>query len=405
MRTIILRRNTMHNAGPRAESVPVLVGGARTPIGRFGGALRDVAAVELGAHAVRAALARFPDLPPEYVALGNVLQAANGQNPARRAAILGGVARNVPGITLNDVCLASMSSVALAAAMVRSGEATCVLAGGFDSMTGAPHAVRIRTGAATGSRELIDLTFHDGLWCSIADAGMGELSDRENARLGIERERQDAFALRSHMGAASAAASGRLGEEIAPIATPAGELSADEGVRPETSLERLAALPPAFDPSGTITAGNASQLSDGGAAGLVASLAAARAVAAEPLAEIVGRAVVAGPDSTLHLRPAEAAEKLLAGHGLQASDVDLWEINEAFAGVALASIDALGIELDRVNVNGGAVALGHPLAASGFRLLLTLGLELRRTGAMLGVATMCGGGGQGEAVLLRRLEL
>jgi acetyl-CoA C-acetyltransferase len=388
-------------ADPR--TTPVLVNGARTPVGRFRGALSDVPSVELGAHAVRAALARCPGLRPDYVAMGNVLQAANGQNPSRRAAILGGVARQVPGVTLNDVCLASMSSVALGAAMIRSGEAGCVLAGGFDSMTGAPHAVHMRTGDAAGDRKLIDVMHHDGLWCAIAASGMGELSDQENARLGIDRARQDAFALESHRRAAAATESGRLAEEIAPLQTTHGELRRDEGIRPDTSLELLAALRPAFTPAGTITAGNASQLSDAAAAGLVASLHTARETGLEPLAQIIGRAVVAGPDSTLHLRPAEAAEKLLAQQQLSAADIDLWEINEAFAGVALASIEALEIDRERVNVNGGAIAVGHPLAASGLRLLLTLAIELQHRGATLGVAAMCGGGGQGEAILLRAL--
>ena len=385
------------------RTTPVLVGGARTPVGRFRGALAEVSAVDLGAHAVRAALDRCPGLKPEYVAMGNVLQAANGQNPSRRAAINGGVARDVPGITLNDVCLASMSSVALGAGMIRAGEAACVLVGGFDSMTGAPHAVHMRNRGAAGDRTMIDVMQHDGLWCGIAESGMGEMSDRENERLGIDRASQDAFALESHRRAAAATENGRLAEEIAPIQAPGGELHRDEGIRPDTSPERLAALPPAFTPAGTITAGNASQLSDAAAAGVVANEQAAREAGLEPLAEIAGRAVVAGPDSTLHLRPVEAAEKLLAAHGLSAADVDLWEINEAFAGVALASIGGLGIDPERVNVNGGAIALGHPLGASGFRLVLTLALELRRRGATHGVAALCGGGGQGEAVLLRRL--
>jgi acetyl-CoA C-acetyltransferase len=388
-------------ADPR--TTPVLAGGARTPVGRFRGALSDVPAVELGAHAVRAALARCPGLTPEYVAMGNVLQAANGQNPSRRAAVLGGVGREVPGVTLNDVCLASMSSVALGAGMIRMGEAACVLVGGFDSMTGAPHAVHMRGGDAAGDRRLIDIMERDGLWCGIAESGMGELSDDENDRLGIDRARQDAFALESHRRAAAARDSGRLGEEIAPMEATGGQVRHDEGIRADTSAERLAALPPAFTPVGTITAGNASQLSDAAAAGVVASLHAAREAGLRPLAEIVGRAVVAGPDSTLHLRPAEAARKLLAAHQLTAADIELWEINEAFAGVALASIDALGIDAGRVNVNGGAIAVGHPLAASGFRLLLTLAIELQHRGATHGVATMCGGGGQGEAILLRTL--
>ena len=369
----------------------VLAGAARTPIGRFGGALAGVDAVELGAHAVRAALARCPGLEPDYIAVGNVLQAANGQNPGRRAALAGGVRRDVPGITLNDVCLASMSAVALGVAMLREGEAGVVLVGGFDSMTRAPHAVRMRPAVKTGDQPLIDVMVHDGLYCSIADAGMGAMSDAENLRLGVSREAQDRFAAASHQRAAAAEA--RLAEEIAPLAG----LEHDEGIRPQTTYEALAKLRPAFGADGTITAGNASQVSDGAAAALITS--ADRAV--DPLAEILGRAVVAGPDSTLHLRPAEASHKLLERHGLKAADIALWEINEAFAGVTVAAAEALEIDLERVNVNGGAVALGHPLAGSGLRLILTLAYELRRRGGGLGVATLCGGGGQGEAVLLR----
>jgi acetyl-CoA C-acetyltransferase len=378
------------------SATPVLVAGARTPIGRFRGALAKHSGVELGAAAVRAALDRAPGLEPDYVVLGNVLQAANGQNPGRRAALAGGIARQTPGITVNDVCLASLAAVGLAAGMLREGEATVILVGGFDSMTGAPHAVHVRTAGPLGDEPMIDVMVHDGLYCSIQDVGMGELSDAENARLGISRADQDAFAAESHHRAA--AARERLAEEIAPL----DALTADEGVRPDTSAERLASLPAAFTREGTITAGNASQLSDGAAAGILTTAARAREAGHEPLAEVVGRAVVAGPDSSLHLRPAEAATKLLAREGLQPGDIDLWEINEAFAGVTVASTRALDIDPGKVNVNGGAVALGHPLAASGFRLLLTLAHQMRRDGATLGVATMCGGGGQGEAVLLRR---
>jgi len=374
------------------DDTAVLVDGARTPIGRFGRALADVEAVDLGAHAVQETLRRCPGLDPDHIVMGNVLQAANGQNPARQAAIRGGVRRDVPGTTINDVCLASMSSVALAAGMVREGEADCVLVGGFDSMSRAPHAVQ-----RTPEDPPLDLMVHDGLYCSIDDVGMGELSDAENERLEITRAAQDMLALRSHERAAAATAEGRLAQEIAPLP----QLATDEGIRTDTSLEKLAALQPAFTPQGTITAGNASQMSDGGAAGIVTTRARARAEGHEPLAEIAGRAMIAGPDSSLHLRPAEASAKLLERHGLQPGDIDLWEINEAFAGVVVASCASLGIDAERVNVNGGAVALGHPLGASGMRLVLTLAYEMRRRGAELGVATLCGGGGQGEALLLR----
>jgi acetyl-CoA C-acetyltransferase len=372
------------NNGAR-DTVPlmavVLVDGARTPIGKLGRALADVDPVDLGAHAVREALARCPGLQPDHILIGNVLQAGNGQNPGRQAAIRGGVQRDTPGTTVNDVCLASMTSVAIAASMVREREAECVVVGGFDSMSRAPDGIMVK----------------DGLYCSIDDVGMGELSDAENERLEVTRAAQDMLALRSHERAAAATADGRLAEEIAPLP----QLQHDEGVRADTSLERLAALQPAFGPDGTITAGNASQMSDGAAAGLLTTLDCALARGLQPLARIEGRAIVAGPDSSLHLRPAEAAQRLLERHGLKPGDVDLWEINEAFAGVVVASTAALGIDLERVNVNGGAVAIGHPLAASGMRLVLTLAYELRRRGGELGVATMCGGGGQGEALLLR----
>jgi acetyl-CoA C-acetyltransferase len=388
--------------GLTSADLPVVVDGARTPIGRLGGALSRIPAVDLGAHAVRGALERCPGLRPDYVVMGNVLQAGNSQNPGRRAALLGGVKREVPGTTLNDVCLSSMSAVAVAASMVRESEADCVLVGGFDSMSRAPHALHVRgEGAKIGDAQLIDLMVHDGLWCAISEVGMGELSDRENERLEISRAAQDALALRSHQRAAAATETGRLADEIVTVAVDGGEVVADEGIRADSTLDRLGALPPAFGRTGTITAGNASQLSDGASAGLVTSRERARDAGSHPLAEIVGRAVVAGPDSTLHLRPAEAARRLLDRQGLTPADIDLWEINEAFAGVAVASIDALRIEPDRVNVNGGAVALGHPLAASGFRLVLTLAYELRRRDRELGIATMCGGGGQGEALLLR----
>ncbi len=360
-------------------------------------------AVELGAHAVRAALDRCPGLDPDYIAMGNVLQAANGQNPGRQAALLGGVRREVPGTTLNDVCLSSMSAVAIAATMVREREADCVLVGGFDSMSYAPHATHIRGAPQLGDTGLIDVMVHDGLWCQLSDAGMGELSDRENERLGISREDQDRYSVSSHERAATATDDGRLAAEIAPFQNGRVQLAVDEGIRRDTDLDTLGSLPPAFGTGGTITAGNASQISDGASAGIVTTRERAVAAGLAPLAEVGSRALVAGEDSTLHLRPAEAARKLLQRVSLDIEAVELWEINEAFAGVAVASMAELGLDADRVNVNGGAVALGHPLAASGFRLILTLAHELRRRHAEFGVAAICGGGGQGEALLLRAL--
>jgi acetyl-CoA C-acetyltransferase len=264
-------------------------------------------------------------------------------------------------------------------------------------MTRAPHALRTRPPLRMGDAPMIDVMVNDGLYCSIADAGMGAMSDAENARLGISRRDQDELALRSHRQAARAAREGRLEQVVATEG-----LEHDEGVRPDVDLDRLARLRPAFVAAGTITAGNASQLSDAGGAGLVSTRRAARAAGHEPLAAIVDWQIVAGPDTSLHLKPAQATEALLRRQGLRPEDVDVWEINEAFAGVVLASVRALGIELERVNVNGGAIAIGHPLGGSGFRLVLDLAFEMRRSGAHVGIAAICGGGGQGQALMLRR---
>lgn len=372
-------------SGAGVSASVVLVGGARTTVGRLGGRWAGVPATELGGRAVAGALQRAGEPEVDHVLLANVVQAGNGQNPARRAAQLGGVARTVPGATLNDVCLASLTAVAHGALLLRAGEARTVLVGGFDSMSTAP-------------REPVDLLVRDGLWCSLEDVGMGPLSDRANRDLAVSRADQDAYAVESHRRAAAATDARRLADELVPDETRDG---VDEGIRRDSTPERVARLAPAFTDDGTITAANASQMSDAGAAGVLTTRELADAEGRPVLAEVVGSAVVAGPDSSLHLRPAEAAERLLAAHGLAVDDVALWEVNEAFAGVVLASQRRLGVDLDRVNVNGGAIALGHPLGASGFRLVLTLAHELRRRGEELGVATMCGGGGQGRAVLLR----
>jgi acetyl-CoA C-acetyltransferase len=263
-------------------------------------------------------------------------------------------------------------------------------------MSRTPHGIQVRAASRVGDGAMVDLLVRDGLWCALSEQGMGEMSDAASAELGIGRADQDAFALASHRRAA--AASGRLAEELVPLP----ELDRDEGVRPDTTIERLAALRPAFTPDGTLTAGNSSQMSDAGSAGVVTSAARAAALGIEPLAEIAGYATVAGPDPTLHLKPAAAARTLLERHGLAPRDIDLWEINEAFGAVVLASMRDLGIDHDRVNVGGGAIAIGHPLGGSGFRLVLTLAHEMRRRGAQLGVAAICGGGGQGGALLLRR---
>jgi acetyl-CoA C-acetyltransferase len=376
----------------------VLVGGARTPVGRYRGSLSGLSGVELGGRAVAAMLDRHPGLVPGYAALGNVLQGGSGQNPARQAIVAGGIGTDVPAITLNDVCLASVSAVGHAALLVAAGRHETVLVGGFESMSQAPHVARIRSAdGRPGDAALVDMMVSDGLHCALDDVGMGALSDAENARLGISRRDQDELALRSHQRAARAAREGRL-EQIVAVEG----LAQDEGVRPDVDLERLGRLKPAFVADGTITAGNASQLSDAGGAGLVSTRRAARAAGFEPLATIVDWEIVAGPDTSLHLKPARAAEVLLGRQGLTPGDVDLWEINEAFAGVVLASAQDLGIDLERVNVNGGAIAIGHPLGGSGFRLVLDLACEMRRSGAEIGVAAICGGGGQGQALMLRR---
>lgn len=378
------------------DRTPVLLAAARTPVGRFGGALRGVDAVDLGAHAVRATLARSGDVVPDQTLMGNVVQAGNGQNPARVAATRGGVPTTVPGMTLNNVCLAGMTAAGLAAGMVRGGELDVVLVGGFESMSRALHGVQIRAAGKIGDGSTVDLLVRDGLWCAISDQGMGSMSDAANAELHISRADQDTFALGSHQRAVAAAS--RLAEEIVPV----GGLEHDEGVRTGSTLEVLSALSPAFTPEGTLTAGNSSQMSDAGSAGLVASTEHAAALGIAPLVEIAGYSVVAGPDPTLHLKPAAAARRLLDTHGLRPSDIDLWEINEAFAAVVLATTRDLDIDPATVNVNGGAIALGHPLGGSGFRLVMTLAYEMRRRDAELGVAAICGGGGQGGALLLRR---
>jgi acetyl-CoA C-acetyltransferase len=377
----------------------VLVSAARTPVGKFGGALAGLSALDLGGLAVAGALAALdPAVPADHVFLGNVVQAGSGQNPARVAGVRGGVPTTVPATTVNDVCLASMTGTGLAATLIAAGEIDCAVVGGFESMSRALHGVQVRQARSTGDGALVDLLVKDGLWCALTDAGMGAISDRANRELGIGRADQDGYALTSHRRAAAAAASGRLGREIVPVP---GVLDADEGPRPDTTLERLSRLRPAFAADGTITAGNASQLSDAAAAGVLMSRQLAERSGCPPIVEVVGRATVAGPDASLHLKPAAASRILLKRHGLTPADVGLWEINEAFAGVVLASGRELGLDPERVNVNGGAVALGHPLGASGFRLLQTLAVEMTLRGTELGVAAICGGGGQGQAVLLR----
>ena len=387
---------------------PVICAGARTPIGRFGGALSSLRAVELGGHAIAAALERAgldPDRV-EHVVMGHVLQAGQGQITARQAAVRAGVPMTVPALTVNKVCLSGTNAIATAAQYVELGLAELVAAGGMESMSGAPYLLpKARWGARMGHTELVDSMILDGLWDAFEQVHMGALSDGANRRLGIDRAVQDEWAARSHERAA-AAAKGALREEIAPLSVPQrkGEpvlVEEDEGIRPGTTVETLAKLRPAFSPEGSITAGNASQLSDGAAAVVVTSRERARAEGLPVLATIVSYGTVAGPDPTLHSQPSRAIQDACARAGAPVSDLDLVEINEAFAGVAVQSTRELGLDESIVNVNGGAVALGHPIGASGARLVLTLALELRRRGGGLGAAALCGGGGQGDALLLR----
>jgi acetyl-CoA C-acetyltransferase len=387
----------------------VLLAGARTPIGRLSGALAGFSAMDLGGFAIAAALDRAGIAPADvdYVFMGQVLQAGQGQITARQAAVRGGIPMTVPATTINKVCLSGLNAIYLADLLIASGEADIVVAGGMESMTQAPHLLPgARAGYRLGDGTLVDSMMYDGLYCQFDHCAMGQSTEQYNKVAGISRERQDAFAALSHERAAAAIKDGRFVDEIVAVGVPQrkGEpilVDTDEGVRPGTTQESLASLRPAFDKEGTVTAGNASQISDGGAAVVVVSKAVAERLGAKPLGEVVGYGQVAGPDASLLLQPANAARTALKKAGLGVKDVDLFEINEAFAVVGLASMDDLGIDEDKTNVNGGAVALGHPIGMSGTRLALTLLGELARRGGGTGVATLCGGGGQGDALVLR----
>ena len=388
---------------------PVICAGARTPIGRFGGVLAGLSAVELGGRAVRAALGRA-GVPPEaveHVVMGHVLQAGQGQITARQAAARAGIPMTVPALTVNKVCLSGLNAIATAAQYVELGQAGLLVAGGMESMSNAPYLVpKARFGARMGDAELVDSMVHDGLWDAFDDAHMGGLSDVTNRRLGIDRAAQDEWAARSHERAAEATKRGLLVEEIEPVLVAQGKGDAvavdqDEGIRPGTTAEGLGRLWPAFAPDGTITAGNASQISDGAAAVVVTSRERAAADGLGVLASVVAYGTVAGPDTSLHSQPSRAIADACRRGGVAPADLDLVEINEAFAAVAVASTQELGLDEAIVNVNGGAVALGHPIGASGTRVVLTLAMELRRRGGGLGAAALCGGGGQGDALLVR----
>jgi acetyl-CoA C-acetyltransferase len=378
-------------------------------MGRLLGNLKDLSSTQLGAAAIRAALQRSGVAPDQvdYVIMGQVLPAGAGQMPARQAAVAAGIPMAVPSLGVNKVCLSGLTAIALADQLIRAGEVEVVVAGGMESMTNAPHLLRHqRAGLRYGDVTLLDHMAFDGLTDAYDDVSMGESTDRHNATLGITREEQDAFGAASHQKAAAAQKNGAFAEEIVPVEVPqrrgdAVLISEDEGVRPDTTPEVLAKLRPAFGAGGTITAGTSSPISDGAAAVVVMSRARAESLGLTWLAEIGAHGSVAGPDNSLHSQPARAIAKALGKEGLSATDLDLVEINEAFAAVGIQSTRDLGIAPEIVNVNGGAIALGHPIGASGARLALTLAYELRRRGGGLGAAALCGGGGQGDALLLR----
>jgi acetyl-CoA C-acetyltransferase len=387
----------------------VIVGGARTPVGRLLGSLSGFTGAQLGGLAIKAALERaaLPADRVEYVIMGQVLQAGEGQIPARQAAVAAGIPMTVPALSINKVCLSGLDAIALAAQLIRAGEFDVVVAGGMESMSQAPHLLAgSRRGFKYGPAELIDSMAHDGLTDAFDQISMGESTERHNSKLGITRQEQDEFAARSHQLAAAAIKDGVLAEEITPVSIPQrrGEpliVDTDEGVRADTTGDSLAALRPAFAPDGTITAGSASQISDGACAVVVMSAEAAAAAGLTVLAEVGAHGVVAGPDNSLHSQPSRAIMRALEKAGLSLTDLDLVEINEAFAAVAIQSIRDLGVDSGKVNVTGGAIAIGHPLGASGARIALHLILELRRRGGGLGAAALCGGGGQGDALLFR----
>jgi acetyl-CoA C-acetyltransferase len=390
-------------------SQAVITGGARTAIGRLLGSLKDLSAADLGGIAIKAALERsgLVGEDVQYVIMGQVLQAGAGQIPSRQASVAAGIPMSVPSITINKVCLSGLDAIALAAQLIRAGEYDVVVAGGMESMSRAPHLLPgARQGFRFGSAELIDAMAHDGLTDAFDHLSMGESTERHNARLDISRAEQDKFAARSHQRAAEAIKNGLLADEIVPVPVPQRRgdpvvFDTDEGVRADSTAEALGKLRPAFDASGTITAGSASQISDGACAVVVMSAEAAAAAGAPVLAEIGAHGCVAGPDNSLQSQPANAITHALGKAGLTVADLDLIEINEAFAAVAIQSMRDLGVGPERVNVNGGAIAIGHPIGMSGARIALHLIYELRRRGGGLGAAALCGGGGQGDALLLR----
>jgi acetyl-CoA C-acetyltransferase len=389
----------------------VILAGARTPIGKLSGALAGFSAAELGGLAIKEALVRA-GLSPEqvdYVFMGQVLQAGAGQIAARQAAVNAGIPMTVPSTTVNKVCLSGLNTIYLADKMIQAGEADIVVAGGMESMTNAPYLLPgARAGYRLGDKTVVDSMMYDGLFCAFDQVAMGAGTEKYAASAGIAREPQDDLAAKSHERAARAAKDGLFDNEIVKVEVPQRKgdpvvFDTDEGVRGDTTVESLAKLRPAFDKAGNITAGNASQISDGGAAVIVASKAAAEKLGGSPLGEIVGYGQVAGPDASLLTQPSRAILAACERAGKTVKDISLFELNEAFAAVGLASMSDLGITDEITNVNGGAIALGHPVGMSGTRLALTLLNELKRRGGGLGAAALCGGGGQGDAILLQSL--
>jgi acetyl-CoA C-acetyltransferase len=387
----------------------VIVAGARTPIGRLLGSLKNFTGPQLGGFAIKAALEKAGVAPEQvqYVIMGQVLTAGVGQIPARQAAVHAGISMDVPALTINKVCLSGLDAIALADQLVRAGEFDIVVAGGQESMTQSPHLLpKSRSGFKYGDTTLVDHMAYDGLFCAFDQMAMGAATEKYNSRYEITRAEQDEFSARSHQRAAAAIKDGLFADEIAPVSIPQRNGSpivfdTDEGVRGNTTAESLGNLRPAFAADGTITAGSASQISDGAAAVVVMSKAKAEELGLTWLAEIGAHGVVAGPDASLHEQPSNAIKKACEKAGISPSDLDLVEINEAFAAVGVVSARKLGLSEDKVNVNGGAIALGHPIGMSGARLALHLALELKRRGGGVGAAGLCGGGGQGDALIIR----
>lgn len=388
----------------------VIVAGARTPVGRLLGGLKSQSAADLGGVAIKGALekAGISGDQVDYVIMGHVIQAGAGQITARQAAVKGGIPMNVPSLTINKVCLSGINAIALADQLIRAGEHDIVVAGGMESMTNAPHLLpKSREGYKYGDVAMIDAMAYDALYDQFTDQAMGDLTEQCNAAAAnLTREEQDAFSARSHQLAAEAWKNGVFDDEVVPVSIPQRKgdpvvVSQDEGIRGETTVESLGALRPAFAKDGTITAGSSSQISDGAAAVVVMSKAKAEELGLTWLAEIGASGQVAGPDSTLQLQPANAIAKAAEKEGIAVSDIDLFELNEAFAAVGIESARQLGVSEDKVNVNGGAIAIGHPVGMSGARIVLHLALELQRRGGGIGAAALCGGGGQGDALIVR----